>query len=107
MPCDSIQTNSVNLGNLGDRSMLQRALENLGHKNVQVHEDGRITFGDYRSGGTIWPNGRMDTTGGATAMQANEVKRAYSSEAVKAAAAKFGWSLKTTAAGKFQAIRRF
>ena len=107
MPCDTIQTNTVNLGNLGDRQMLKRALEGMGHSNVQVTADGSVTFGDAYSGGVIYPNGRMDTRGAATGIEANAIKRAYSTEAVKLSAAKFGWQLKPVGVGKFQVIRKF
>lgn len=106
MPCDTIQTNSVNLGNLGDKTLLVQALEAIGQRNARVVGD-RVEFGDSRNGGTIFGTGVMDTRGTATNLTANEIKRAYSGEAVKLAAQKFGWNIKTTSATTFQAVRRF
>lgn len=105
MPCDTIQTSTINLGNIGDRGLLKKALEEMGYR-VTLTSD-RIQFGNGRNGGVVYADGRVDLQGAATELSVNEIKRAYSVEAVKLASQKFGWSVRQTADNKFVASRRF
>lgn len=108
MPCDTIQTSTINLGaDKRDAALLTKALAALGYERVQQLDGGRVNFGDAYNGGFIHADGRVELRGAATRMNANDIKRAYSVEAVKLASAKFGWSLKQTSADKFVAQRRF
>ena len=106
MPCDTIQSSTINLGNVGDKALLLKALEGLGYRG-EIDGD-TITFASRFGGaGTIYADGRVELTGRATQLDENTIKRAYSTEAVKLAAKKFGWSIKQTAENKFVAQRRF
>lgn len=105
MPCDTIQSSTINLGKIGDRALLLKAIAGLGY---QAHIDGTvIRFGTRYNGGTIDAEGSVELIGAATRLDVNTIKRAYSTEAVKLAAAKFGWSLKPTTDNKFVAQRKY
>ena len=104
-PCDTIVTSRVDLGAIGDRGLLVRALEGLGYAAKLTGQ--RIEFGSYRDGGTVHPDGRVELRGEAARLEVNQIKRAYSVEAVKLASAKFGWKLAATGENKFVAQRRF
>jgi len=100
MPCDSIVTMTLDLDKV-HRVVLGEALTSLGFlaryegqywqrgsTDVQVLADGRVVV---RS---------------ATAGMEAEIRRACSAVIVKAAAAKNGWSLRWTAAGKATAVKQ-
>lgn len=82
-----------------------KALEALGYR-AQVN-GATIVFGDAYNGGSIDAAGTVELRGSATALDVNTIKRAYSTEAVKLAGKKFGWSMTSTAPNKFVAQRRF
>ena len=105
MPCDQIRESTINLGKVSDKGLLMKALGELGYR-AQLQGD-LVVFGDGYNGGTIYADGRVDLRGRATVIDANTIKRAYSTEAVKLAAQKFGWSMKSPAENKFVAQRRF
>ena len=106
MPCDTIVSSTINLGNVGDKALLLRALEGLGYRG-EIDGD-TITFASRFGGnGTIHADGRVELSGRATQLDANTIKRAYSTEAVKLAAKKFGWQLRPNGENKFVAQRRF
>lgn len=105
MPCDTIQTSEIDLGKIGDWSLMQKALEEMGYR-VTKNAEG-LLFGNGRNGGKLYLDGRCELQGAATELSVNEIKRAYSTEAVKLASAKFGWKLAQTSDRKFVAQRRF
>lgn len=83
MPCDTIQTATVDLGKL-DPVLLDLAMADLGLTGRYVYDRaiGKITMRGY---------------GQPTEAQ---IKQAYSAQVVKQTAKKFGWQIKET--GRFQ-----
>lgn len=105
MPCDQIRESTINLGKVSDKNLLIAALAGLGYQ-AQLTREGIVVFGHASNGGTIDSDGRVELRGNATALDANMIRRAYSSEAVKLASKKFGWNLTSKGENKFAAQRR-
>lgn len=104
MPCDQIRESTINLGKVGDKALLMKALAELGYR-AQINGE-TIVFGQTYNGGIIHADGRVELRGNAASLDENAIKRAYSTEAVKLASQKFGWKLEAKGEGKFVAIRR-
>jgi hypothetical protein len=105
MPCDSIQTSAIDLGKISDKALLMKALGELGYQARMVGAE--IVFGSSVNGGTVRADGTVNLVGQATALSVNQIKRAYSTEAVKIASKKFGWNLQATGDRKFVAKKRY
>ena len=110
MPCDTRTTVSVAL-NAADKELLFKAIAELGW---QPREIGGVIQCYVPGLGTVSIEGGMAkiTTYAYTADDrtegiVNKIKKAYSTEVVKAQAKKFGWQLKQTSENKFKALRRF
>lgn len=88
MPCDTIQTMSVNLGKV-DRELLAQALTQLG-----------ITRWELK-GETLTVQGRRVSD-----ELAKQIKVAYSRQVVLSQAKRFGWTMKEVAANKWEVVRR-
>lgn len=93
MPCDSIITNTVNLENVKNVDLLEKALRAL-DKNAQRTADGRFIF---RVNGTtiVIQNGKATSQLATQKLGAvlDLVKQEYSKEAVKYAAKRFNISV--------------
>lgn len=88
MPCDTIQTTRVDLGNV-DPGLISAAIKALGlSSNVSYVQD------------------RLVIRGLPEAETTAQVKQAYGAEVVKSQAAKFGWQLKQTAPFKYEVVKR-
>ena len=98
MPCDTIQTSTVNLGKL-DTGMLMAALTTLGLGPVMVSNVIRFGRGESYDIAT----GKMEL---GSRYSTSELKRAYSAEVVKSQAKKFGWQITETGPYQYQVIRR-
>lgn len=103
MPCDTIQTASVDLRALGklDAQLMLAALNGL-KLGASITSDGVIRFG---RGETI--NVRTGESQFSSLRDANEIRRAYSNQVVQYQAKKNGWTLKQTAPGQYEAMKRF
>jgi len=104
MPCNSIITQSVDLAKLTDQSLLESALREVGRVYVVGQGMYQLQWNAslyYVRDGQI--TGRADDIG----IVADQIKRAYSKQAIYASAKKQGWAVKQTAENKFQIIRRF
>ena len=90
MPCDSVITNTVDLGQIGDYDLLERALR---LKFQSVDRIGK-TF-TFRVGFSYITISGGQVSGPLDREQLQEitaqVKKAYSRETVKASAKRFGW----------------
>lgn len=108
MPCYSRQTSTIEFGEQTDRAIFQRAVTEMGY-TVNVNRDGTIAF--WTSDGDISAaldmKGKLQVTTAEGVFDVNTIKRAYSTEVVKAAAKRFGWQVKSPAANKFEVQRRF
>ena len=104
MPCDQLRTSEVDLGKISDKALLLKALGALGYQARLVGAE--IVFGSSYNGGTVHADGRVTLTGAAASLEVNQIKRAYSTEAVKIAAKKFGWSVSSLGQNKFVAKKR-
>lgn len=98
MPCNTVQTNTVNLEKCPNHDLLEVAIKN---------EFGQVTRnGDtFRFNGITVSNGRV--TGRQSEAQLQEItsriKQSYSREVVKFAAKRFGWAtIKGADANHFQ-----
>ena len=117
MPCWTVNSNEVKLAGLNP-AFLKTALLQLGFKvndaKYSKQFDASLTadrFSDDTSvmvklDGTVTVNVSAWSKTDLTTLQ-NQVKRAYSTVVVHAAAKKFGWNLKQQAESKFQVQRRF
>jgi len=102
MPCDTIQTNTVDLS-ASDHGLLRLALEALGY-DVQSHLNGAsLLF--YRRGSYVGVHeaGKLEVVQGA---DIDAIKRAYSTQVLKAGAARFGWRLQQKDDTRFAIARR-
>jgi hypothetical protein len=99
MPCDSIITQSVDLGKCGDMALLTQALESVGAyvRGVLRTDEGVFTFADGKISGDIRYAGIV----------ADRIKRAYAKGSVIAAAKKQGFMVRELSANKLQVIRRY
>lgn len=94
MPCDSLQTSTVDIGKL-DPALAALAIAELSKDNPAFinasYANGTLTIAGYR----------LDKQ-----YAARQVKRAYSAEVVKSTAKRYGWTLKETAKYQYEVIRR-
>jgi hypothetical protein len=88
MPCDTVQTARVELGNV-DKVLLGAAMAQLNLRNYS-----------YQNGVLVIKGQR------ASAELTSQVKRAYSSQVVQSQAKKFGWQMKQTGDMQWQVTRR-
>lgn len=91
MPCDSVITNTVALGQLGDYDLLERALLKASYGNMRRYG---TTFTFYVGNNRVTLNGEsaqssMDREG--LNKVVSDIKRAYSRAAIHEAADQFGW----------------
>ncbi len=103
MPCDTIRTTSVDLSSIGkiDVELLARGLNALG-LGATVQTDGTIAGRNVSYSG-----GRLELSGySAGRVTLDQVKQAYSAEVVKRTANRYGWTLKQTAAFKYEVVKR-
>jgi len=105
MPCDSVILNQVHLG-LANKELLAAALKEMGATEISQSGRGEMAFnlagrryGVDQSGELIG----QDRNIGATA---DRIKQAYSSQVVKRAASRFGWTVKKTGANKLVVNKR-
>ena len=93
MPCDTVNTVSLNLDKTDFETML-RALEALG-KSPQVQGDKIHFTGRSGYGWTYTRGGQLDMRGTRTNYddEINEIKRGYSAEIIRGQAKKFGWQV--------------
>lgn len=105
MPCYTQQSSVVELGQQTDVKLLAKALEGLGY-TVWVQR-GTIEFSQGGSNYGSFKDGRLTVTGLYSDEEDKKVfKRAYSTEVVRAASARFGWQVKESAPNTFQVVRR-
>lgn len=93
MPCDSIITNTVNLENVKNADLLEKALKALDPR-AQRTADGRFVFRHDGTAITI-RDGKATSTLSTQRLGAalDQVKQSYSREAVKYAAKRFNISV--------------
>jgi len=105
MPCYSIVTNTVELNNVGDLDLLEKALkEHFGN----VYRVGvNFSFRTKEGYGVQIRDGKLIGTADEETLQtiANETKQAYSRAAVNASAKRFGWIVKWSSPTKYQMIK--
>ncbi len=104
MPCDVVQTNTIDW-KVADLETLEKGLSAAGFE-VTRQRDGVA----FRKGYGNWiqvnkTSGQAIIRPGQEALL-NEAKRAYSAQVVKQTGAKFGWQVKQVAPNKFQYIKR-
>ena len=109
MPCDTIQTTTVDFGK-ADRGLLAKALKELGWTVSERGKDG-LTAHNSKGESLDFSRGTFTVTGTsyvAPAFDEKEVRRAYSRQVVNYAAQRFGWSLKQNPANqnKFVATKK-
>lgn len=102
MPCNTVQTNTVELKNVKNHSLLERALKAQFGEQSTHHGAGRFTF---------MAEGQWVTIDGGVAKSrldesvlqevVGRVKQAYSRKAVATAAKRFGWAVNWTDANNF------
>lgn len=108
MPCDQVRTTVIEVEKL-DKSVLTKALQALGY---DVSEAGEALLFSTKSSRFVhrYEAGRftLSNIGQNEAAWINNIKQAYSVEAVKTAAARFGWNLKPNVKNQyaFTASRR-
>lgn len=96
MPCDTIQTSSVELLHPNIK-LLMDALTELDLKPTHQAESNRISF----RGGT-WQNGKLTVRSNVysgASVDAQTIKQTYSKQIIGYAAKQFGWKLSDTKAG--------
>jgi hypothetical protein len=103
MPCDSIQTSSVNLELKADnKTFLLAALKSLDYSAAEIGET--VTFATRQGVRGVFANGKLTVTGrygAAENFDTNPIKVAYSHQVVKATAKKFGWTIRKTGDNKY------
>lgn len=109
MPCDSIQTNSVDL-QITQPDVLKAALEAEGI-TVQAVANGLQWFDETTRRWVTFSAGTLtyQTTAGDQLDEAelvNRIKRTYSAQVVRTVAARMGWKTQQVAANTFTATRR-
>lgn len=92
MPCDSVITNRVDLKNVGNRELLEKALATF--EGYQKVRDGWYRFTFSRRTVEV-KDGEASSTLPTQQLGAalDLVKQQYSKQAVKLAAKRFGWSV--------------
>lgn len=114
MPCYSRITSEVQFTEKTDIQLLARALTAMGLSVIRddimnnaattaLAFSGRLG-GQYVNG--TYTAGRLEVRGTAQ-VEMNQFKRAYSTEVVKAAAQRFGWTVQQKADNQFQVQRRY
>ena len=105
MPCYQVQSVSV-VFKVAHRDLLEKALRVLGWNSVESAGDSaRLTIGPYGSSIVL------DLRNGAASFREdqqnlfNELKRAYSRQAINFAAKLGGWQIKNKSATKGQLVR--
>lgn len=106
MPCYSRIESTVELGQNTDPLLLAKAMQALGYEVERL--------GQKPADGFAFAKGSLDgefvggrlTFWSVRAIDQNEIKRAYSTEVVKATAQRFGWQVKQASPNKFQLSRR-
>lgn len=98
MPCDTIQTNTVDLSKITNHDLLEKALKADFELVRSDIKNGRHVFTvnvDGRSYAVQIQNGEITSTLPRAKLGAiaDLVKQAYSREAVKASAKRFGWTI--------------
>jgi hypothetical protein len=103
MPCNSIQTSSVNLElKVENKSFLLAALKSLDYSAAEIGET--VTFATRQGVRGVFANGKLTVTGrygAAEQFDTNPIKVAYSHQVLKASAKRFGWTLKKTSENKY------
>lgn len=104
MPCDVVQTNSIDW-KVADLDTLEKGLKAAGF------DVSRSAYGlSFRKVGESWMS--LDKRSGQVTFRPgqedriNEAKRAYSVEVVKQTGAKFGWQVKQVGPNKYQYLKR-
>jgi len=100
MPCDTINTVSLDLGK-HDPDLMFKALEALGKQPQKAGDVIRFQHNGYTC--TLSKSGNLDMRGPAGRSYAddvNAIKRGYSAEIVKASAKKFGYTVTQDAKDK-------
>jgi hypothetical protein len=106
MPCWTVQTSQVNLNGLNE-ALLRKAVEALGFRinnpqyGYNVQTGAKFSADRFKGSGAsivLEADGRVTVRAATSDPQALEVltkelKRAYSTEVVKAATARFGWKV--------------
>lgn len=107
MPCYSRVTSTVEFSDSTDVVLLAKAMQALGYQVMRQGKGFRFDNGTSMLGS--FEGGRMTLRGEAklTVEQTNEIKRAYSTEVVKAASQRFGWQVKQSSPTQFQVQRRY
>lgn len=112
MPCDTVQTTSVDLGKMAAPLAVAavRALETAGEiRNVTISADAsRISFRDRAGYLHTMAAGRLTSTAAGeelTGAAAAAVRRAYSAQVIEYAARRQGWTLQKTGARQYAARR--
>lgn len=101
MPCYQVITQSVEL-KAANLDLLTRAIEGLGHQVSRVGDTLSFFVDGYR---VTVQGGRIELPTGRAAI-VDHIKRAYSSEVLKTAAARFGWSHQVSGVNKVALTRR-
>ena len=105
MPCDTVQTSTVEWKASTDSKLLFQALEAL-RLSPRAKTYGSLNFIEFR-GGTYDPTaGQLDLQARDPEALTKQIKQAYSAEVVKSQAKRFGWLLKETAPFKYQIVKR-
>jgi hypothetical protein len=105
MPCYTVRETTVDLG-AADRKILIDGLRAAGFTVVDQGDFLDLRKNDGTSA-TVRPDGRVAFYAGQERV-VNEIKRAYSAEAVRVAAKRFGYTLTTDRqTGRITAGRRF
>ena len=99
MPCDTIQTNTVDLPKM-NAGLLGRAITAIGGTRAGSATRFRLRGYIYDAYG-----GELESTDPNVGKVADELKRAYSGEVVKYTAKRNGWTLKQTAAYEYEVTK--
>jgi len=99
MPCDTITQVSLELTN-ANLDLLKKAIEEITG----------CTARQYKETSLEWARGSYDKRRGLLScrdtVEAENIKRQYAAETVKAKAARFGWQVKKVDQFKYQVIKR-
>jgi hypothetical protein len=107
VPCDTLQTNSVNVGKLAP-SLLQAAAKRQGWDYV-VLVDGAVRLGMGQNRQVVYRDGAITSSGYMSSpwmvQTVGEIKRAYSGEVVRYTAARNGWAVREIGVGQFEVVK--
>ena len=104
MPCDTIQTSTVEL-NVANVDILQAGLEADGH-TVQRLSQHAIRW-SYGYGETYTYDAKKRKLTAPQGADLNAIRRSYSRQVVRKSADRFGWILEQQSQTSFTAKRRF